>query len=79
MMNGLSNGFGGGMGMGYMWYMWLIPIAVVVALVYLFHSGGDGETSSAQEILDKRYASGGISEEEYLTKSEHLRQQRAAS
>jgi len=76
MMNDLTNGFGGGMGFG---YMWLIPIAVIAAFFYLFSRGGHVETSSAQEILDKRYASGGISEEEYLAKTEHLRNGGAAS
>jgi len=69
MMNGFTNGFGG-MGYG---YMPLIPIAVIALLFYLFRKRGVSEPT-AQEILDKRYANGGISEEEYKEKSIHLQE-----
>ena len=70
-MNGFANGFGGGMGFG---YMPLIPIAVIALLLYLFRNRSIKEPT-AQEILDKRYANGGISEEEYREKSAHIRGQ----
>ena len=65
-------GFGHGWGMG---FGWLIPLLVIGILVYLFQnrSKSDGK-SEAQEILDKRYASGGISKEEYEEKSRLLRE-----
>ena len=63
------NTFGHGWGMG---FGWLIPLLIIAVIYYIFHNKTD-EGVSAQDILDKRYASGGISKEEYEEKSRHLR------
>ncbi|KYJ85942.1 SHOCT domain-containing protein [Sulfurovum riftiae] len=69
------NEFGHGWGMG---FGWLIPLLIVGIVFYLFQNrktdGNASERSSAQDILDRRYASGGISKEEYEEKSRHLRE-----
>ncbi len=64
-------GHGWGMGFG----MWFIPILLVVILIYFLKENGKGEanTPSAQDILDKRYASGEIDTEEYKEKSDALK------
>ena len=62
-------------GFGHGWAMilgWLIPILVIVGLLYFFQGKTKKTKSEAQELLDKRYANGGISEEEYKEKSRHL-------
>jgi len=69
-MNEMTHIFGMGLG------GWIIPLIVLVVILYLF-TGSKGQTathSSAQEILDKRYASGGISKEEYEEKSKDLQE-----
>lgn len=63
-------------GFGHGWTMilgWLIPILIIGSLFYLFQGKTKKTKSEAQELLDKRYANGGISEEEYKEKSRHLR------
>ena len=67
------NTFTTGMGMGYGWLMPLIPIALFTLLFYLFRTK-ESEKTSAQEILNQRYANGGIDEEEYAAKSAHIQQ-----
>ena len=64
-------GHGWGMGFG----MWFIPIFLVVILIYFLKENGKGEekTPSAQDILDKRYASGEIDTKEYNEKSDALK------
>ncbi len=57
---------GWGMGFG----MWFIPILLVIIVIYLLKD--KGKTSSAQDILDKRYANGDIDKKEYEEKSKHL-------
>ena len=58
--------FGGGMMFGWM-FMWLPIVVLVVLLVILLGKGGMREhKGSAIEVLDKRYARGEISREEYL-------------
>ncbi len=64
------NTFGHGWGMG---FGWMIPLLVIALLYYLFQNKEETR-SSAQDILDKRYASGGISKEEYEEKSRHLKE-----
>jgi len=71
-MNGFTNGFGSGGMMGY-GYMYLVPIAIIAVLFFLFRSR-DIKGPTAQNILDKRYANGGISEEEYREKSVQIRE-----
>ena len=66
-MNTLNHGWGMGFG-------WLIPILIIAILFYTFQDKKK-ETSSAQDILDKRYASGGIDKEEYEEKSKLLKEQ----
>ncbi len=63
----LSHGFGMGFG-------WLIPLLVIGLIIYLLQDRRANKTD-AQEILDKRYASGGISKEEYEEKSRLLKEQ----
>ena len=56
-------------------WMWIFPlIFLIVILVFLFRSGGlpmcgnhgtNKREESARELLDRRYASGEISREEY--------------
>jgi len=67
--HGYGMGFGG----------WLIPLLIIGLIVYLLR-GSKKETkrSSAQDILDKRYANGGLSKEEYKEKSKHIREQAQA-
>ena len=68
-MNGYEHGWGMGFG-------WLLPMMIIAALYYLISNKKTDKPSgrsSAQDILDRRYASGGISKEEYDKKSKHLR------
>jgi len=65
-MNTFSHGWGMGFG-------WLIPL-LILAVIFYFLQDKKKETSSAQDILDKRYASGGISKEEYEEKSKLLKE-----
>jgi len=60
------NGFGMGMG-----YNWIIPILVILTLVYFF-SNTSTTAESAKDILDKKYAKGEISEDEYTQKKKLL-------
>ena len=65
-------GFGHGWGMV---FGWLVPLLIVGVILYLL-KGSDNKksrNSDAQEILDKRFASGGISKEEYEEKSRLLK------
>lgn len=63
-------GHGWGMGFG----MWFIPILLVIIVIYILkdNNSGKGKTSSAQDILDKRYANGEIETQEYEEKSDAL-------
>ena len=63
------NGFGHGWGMG---FWWLVPLLIVAVIYYLLQEKKE-KKSDAQDILDKRYASGGIGTEEYEQKSQLLR------
>jgi len=66
-MNTFNHGWGMGFG-------WLMPLLIIGLLFYLLQ-GKKKDKSEAQEILDKRYANGGIDKEEYEEKSEHLKKQ----
>jgi uncharacterized membrane protein len=57
-----------------MGFGWLILILIIAILFYLFQDKTKKTKSEAQEMLDKRYANGGISEEEHEEKSRHLRE-----
>ena len=58
----------GGFGMG---YGWVVPLFLIAMIVYFINSLLKGD-SSAQEILDKKYADGEISQEEYKAKKAAL-------
>lgn len=66
----MMEGWGTVMGLG-----WLIPLLLVVILFYIFNNKRDEflNEESALDILDKKYARGEISEEEYKRKKEHLK------
>ena len=65
-------GFGHGWGMA---FGWLVPLIVIGILFYLLQNRrGAHKKSEAQDILDKRYANGGISKEEYEEKSRLLKE-----
>ncbi len=53
---------------------WLIPLFIIAIIFYLLQDKKQ-EKSEAQEMLDKRYANGGIDKEEYKEKSRLLREQ----
>jgi putative membrane protein len=62
---------GFGMGFG----EWLLPLVIIGVLFYwLKDNNKKSDRSAAQDILDKRYASGGIDKEEYEEKSKHLKE-----
>jgi putative membrane protein len=63
-MNYFNHGWGMGFG-------WLIPLLIIGIIYYLFKDNKK-ERSSAQDILDKRYANGDIDKKEYDEKSKHL-------
>ena len=56
--------------------MWLIPILLIIIIFYVLKENNKGkkEESSAQDILDKRYAKGEIDEEAYDKMSRHLKE-----
>ncbi len=66
-------GFGHGWGMG---FGWLMPLLIIGIIFYLIKGKETAKSSksNAQEILDKRFASGGISKEEYEEKSRLLKE-----
>jgi putative membrane protein len=61
--------------------MMLLPIIIIVVLIFVLfnHSGRGnntifkGDSNNALDILDKRFANGEISEEEYLKRRSVLR------
>jgi len=63
------NNFTHGMG-----FDWVIPFFIIGLLFYFLQDKKETK-SSAQDILDKRYASGGIDKKEYEEKSKYLREQ----
>jgi putative membrane protein len=69
-MDYISHGWGMGFG-------WLLPLLIIGLLFYLFQNQTEKKStnSSAQEILDKRYANGGIDKKEYEEKSEAIKKQ----
>jgi len=61
---------------GHCWGMggwWLIPIILLIIFFYFLKDQSKKETSSAQDILDRRYANGEIDKEEYQEKSNNLK------
>ncbi len=65
------SGHGWGMGFG----MWVIPLLFVFLVFYFLKENNKSEDkhTSAQEILDKRYANGEIDTQEYEEKSKALK------
>lgn len=53
---------------------WLIPLLIIGLLFYLFQNKNNNK-SSAQDLLDRRYANGEIDEEEYRKKSQDIQEQ----
>lgn len=55
--------------------MWFTTILFVVIVIYFLKANTDNEDkdSSAQDILDKRFANGEIDKEEYQEKSNALK------
>lgn len=64
-------GHGWGMGFG----MWIIPLLFVLLVFYFLKENNKSEDkrTSAQDILDKRYAKGEIDTQEYEEKSNALK------
>lgn len=58
-------------GMVGMGLIWLVILLFIVALIYMMDSKKG--TDSAKDILDKRFASGEINEDEYKIIKESLR------
>jgi putative membrane protein len=87
MMDGWSDGMGGGWGAGE-WIMLVLAVvfvvAVIVGIAYLLRglSGGDtsggaqgspGRIDSPEDILKRRYAAGEIDREDYESRLRDLR------
>jgi len=64
-------GHGWGMGFG----MWIIPVLFVLLVFYFLKENNKSEDkhTSAQDILDRRYANGEIDTQEYEEKSNALK------
>lgn len=64
-------GYGWGMGFG----MWFIPILLIIIVIYFLKENTKNEEkhSSAQDILNRRYAEGDIDKKEYEEKSNTLK------
>ena len=64
-------GYGNWPGFGFMWIIPLLFLAVFVYFMRGMFSGGmgggmnSGKSETAREVLDRRYAAGEISKEEY--------------
>ncbi len=58
-------------GMG---FWWIMPLLFFVVLFYFFSNISKHDKESASEILDKKYANGEISEEDYKRKKANLKQ-----
>ena len=67
-MEAFSHGWGMGAG-------WLIPLAIIALLLYVMQGNKTPSSSSAQEILDRRFANGEIDEKEYKERSRALKDQ----
>ncbi|GIT97575.1 SHOCT domain-containing protein [Sulfurovum sp. TSL1] len=67
-------GHGWGMGFG----MWFLPVLLIIIVIYFLKDNSKNEEkhSSAQDILDKRYAGGEIDTEEYKEKSDVLKKRK---
>ncbi len=72
-MYGFDHGgwmFGGGLTM-VLW--WVVPIALIVAAIYVFRRPGQGtREKSALDILKERYARGEIGKDEFEQKKRDI-------
>ena len=71
----MSEGFGMGLGGGFMWLFWiLIAVAVVWVLNGIFagRQTPSDRTRTALEILEERYARGEIGQDEFKQKKADL-------
>ena len=71
----MHDGFGMGIGVSFMWLLWIVLLVVIVWLLKSVFSGRDssGKTGkSALEILEERYARGEIDREEFEHKKKDL-------
>lgn len=74
---GMMDGMGGGAMSG---WMWLVPVLVLVAIAVgvgalvssLRSRGGASSGTTPREILDRRYAAGELTREEYLQRRDDL-------
>lgn len=74
---GPYGGWDGGWGIAHVVFMLLIAALVVLAIVWLVRNLGAGPGRhqggpTAQELLDRRFAEGTISVEEYTERRRHL-------
>jgi putative membrane protein len=72
----MNEGFGMGLGGGFMWFVWIVLIVAVIWLIKMTLPG-DGSRNkmpdeSPLEILKKRYARGEIDDEEYRRRRKQL-------
>lgn len=76
MFGGFCRGlFGYGLGGSYPFLMFFMMIAfalVIIAAIYFIFRRPQGHKSEAIDILNRKFANGEISEEEYLKKKEIL-------
>jgi len=56
-----------------MGFGWIIMLLIIVIFIYFLNQNKTISDESARDILDKRYASGKIDEEEYKKKKETLK------
>jgi putative membrane protein len=71
----MHDGFGMGIGGGFMWLFWIVLLVVIVWLLKGVFSGRDSSGKmgkSALEILEERYARGEIDREEFDHKKKDL-------
>jgi putative membrane protein len=53
---------------------WLIPLFIIGVIIYLIqHKEEPKKYNSAQDLLDKRYANGGIDTKEYIEMSKRIK------
>lgn len=59
------DGFGMGIGGGFMWLIWLVLILAIVWAIGGLRPGRERSERSSRDLLDERFARGEIDEEEY--------------
>ena len=61
----MMDGFGMGIGGGFMWLIWLVLILAIVWAIGRLRPGRERSERSSRDLLDERFARGEIDEEEY--------------